>query len=670
MCSDDYGELLFKKISICEVRPLIKNTALGTSFYDLKRGLKRLGISSVISQAIEQKEVFDQISYPCITQLVNEQGIHFVVLFERRGTNIIVGDSSGDREQKISIKKFMKNWIPYILEIDVVNSSIVYEIEQRTKEVSMFKILNLVKLELIISFIVSIIIYISGILIANLYTLYFNLLIPQKLGSLAIDLMLAYLLINLINFVLSFSNNFIYNLMCKKIDKRIIEKYFIGLLEKPNMAIESYEIGELLTNLSNVLMIRQRFLTYLQMIPVSIVTMVFSIYILFNAESKLAIFVIILVIVLGVVLYVSKDYYEKLSKNLIKRSQEFNDSVINIFSNMSIIKQLSLEKEFGSRGTKKLTDFISMRTKLFNFDSMQSQLKSFILSSFNIILFSSGVYLIIQGQLSSGVLLTFNAILAYVTNPILNLANLQSVLVQGRVAQDKLYNILESKIRFFGNETLNLSRNNIEINFEKVDFDYDSSSQVFTDLSMSITGNNIAISGVNGVGKSTFGKIISRLYIPDQGKILINNQDIMKVSNESISQNIIYVDGRENLFSSTVLDNIKLGRNIEDKEIFETLETLNSSTIFPNIDFEGINNDQLSLGQMQIIKILRSTLIKKNIYIFDEITNGLDSSIKKSVVDYLLNLEGLKLFITHDKEVIECCEQELEIKDKKVVRRR
>lgn len=670
MCRNDNGELLCKKISICEVRPLIKNTPLGTSFYDLKRGFKRLGINSIISQATKQEEVFNEISYPCITQIINEQGIHFVTLFEKKNSKIIVGDSSGDKQQYISIKKFMKTWIPYVLQIDIRNSKVTYEIEQSTKEVDLVRILNLVKWQLIASFVISILVYMIGIVIANLYTLYFNILIPQKLAELAVQLMGVYLIINLVNFLLSFSNNFIYNIMSKKIDKKIIEKYFMGLLDKPNMAIESYDIGELLTNLSNILMIRQRFLTYLQMIPVSLLTMVFSFYLLFNAEQKLAVFVLLLILVLGVVIYLSRDQYEKLSKKLLKSSQEFNATVINIFGNMSIIKQLSLEEEFGKRGVNKLASFIGVRTQLSNFDSMQGQLKNFILSSFNIILFSSGVYLIIQGQLSSGVLLTFNALLSYVTNPILNLANLQSVLVQGKVAQDKLYNILESKIKLFGNDSMDIFGDGINIDFQNIYFDYDSSSNVFNDLSIHVKGKNIAISGINGVGKSTFGKLIARLYIPDAGNIFINGQNIMDISNEELTHHIIYVDGREALFSSTVMDNIKLGRNIEDCQIFETLKLLKAEEIFPSLDFENIENDQLSLGQMQIIKILRSTLIKKDIYIFDEITNGLDEEIKESVIEYLRNLEGMKFFITHDKDVIEKCEQEMVVHNHIITKKR
>lgn len=458
--------------------------------------------------------------------------------------------------------------------------------------------------------------------------------------------------------------------MSNKIDKKIIGTYFKGLLEKPNMAIESYEIGELLTNLSNIIMIRQRFLTYLQVLPLSILTMCCSFYLLYISDQKLSIFVILLIITLGLIIYLSDSYYERLSKELIETGEEFNESTIDIFSNVSIIKQLSLEKEFGNRGIKKLTQYIGSRTKMFNFDSMQDQLKTFVLSTFNIVLFSMGVYLITKNQLSSGVLLTFNALLAYVTNPILTIANLQSAIVQGKVAQDKLYNILESRIKLFGDEELKLEDGEISIDFNNISFDYDLNSKIFENTSVTFNGHNIAISGLNGVGKSTIGKLISRLYIPDSGIIEINGQNLTDISEESISENIIYVDGRENLFSSSVIDNIKLGRNIEDKKIFEILDTINAKSIFMNHDFDKIQDTQLSLGQMQIIKVLRSTLIQKKIYIFDEITNGLEERLKSSVIDYLFKLDGIKFFITHDKEVIKECEQEFEVDNSLVVKRR
>ncbi len=71
------------------------------------------------------------------------------------------------------------------------------------------------------------------------------------------------------------------------------------------MAIESYEIGELLTNLSNVILIRQRFLTYLQLLPISVLTITGSFYLLYLSNKKLSFFVILLVIVLSLIIYLS-----------------------------------------------------------------------------------------------------------------------------------------------------------------------------------------------------------------------------------------------------------------------------------------------------------------------------------------------------------------------------
>lgn len=67
---------------------------MGTSFFDLKRGLKRLGVDCKISQAVKQKDVFEEITYPFITQIYNETGIHYITVFEKKRNKLIVGDSS------------------------------------------------------------------------------------------------------------------------------------------------------------------------------------------------------------------------------------------------------------------------------------------------------------------------------------------------------------------------------------------------------------------------------------------------------------------------------------------------------------------------------------------------------------------------------------------------
>nr|MDK7249136.1 ABC transporter [Corynebacterium amycolatum] len=79
----------------------------------------------------------------------------------------------------------------------------------------------------------------------------------------------------------------------------------------------------------------------------------------------------------------------------------------------------------------------------------------------------------------------------------MNLANLQSVLVQGKVAQEKLYNILESQVVLYGNKSLVIENDDIFINFDLVSYDYDSNSKILKDISINMCGNNIALSGTN-----------------------------------------------------------------------------------------------------------------------------------------------------------------------------
>lgn len=77
--------------------------------------------------------------------------------------------------------------------MDFKRSNIVYQIEQKAKEISIWKIMNSLKLQLFLSLCLSIIVYVASVIIANIYTLYFNILIPQNLGELALQLMFIYI---------------------------------------------------------------------------------------------------------------------------------------------------------------------------------------------------------------------------------------------------------------------------------------------------------------------------------------------------------------------------------------------------------------------------------------------------------------------------------------------
>lgn len=180
---------------------------------------------------------------------------------------------------------------------------------------------------------------------------------------------------------------------------------------------------------------------------------------------------------------------------------------------------------------------------------------------------------------------------------------------------------------------------------------------------------NIALIGESGSGKTTIAKLIANYYEVNEGSIRINNEDIKKYTKESIRSQILYVPQQIEIFSGTIMDNILLGRKIEEKKVFEIAIKLGFDAVIDKLPMgyntmiveKGIN---LSLGQMQILNIIRATINDYQIIIFDEITNGLDFSLKEKVCNYLFHYGNIKIFITHDLEFAKKCDDFYLVKNK------
>ena len=184
-----------------------------------------------------------------------------------------------------------------------------------------------------------------------------------------------------------------------------------------------------------------------------------------------------------------------------------------------------------------------------------------------------------------------------------------------------------------------------EIVFEKVQFKYNKSKPIFDNKSVSIhSGQKVGLVGYSGSGKSTFVNLILRLFDVTKGRILIDNQDIKNVSQESLRQVIAIIPQDLSLFNRTLMENIRYGRmNASDIEVIEAAKRSYAHEFICNLP-EGYNTlvgergIKLSGGERQRIAIARAILKNAPVLILDEATSQLDSVTEHLIQESLLNL--------------------------------
>lgn len=201
-----------------------------------------------------------------------------------------------------------------------------------------------------------------------------------------------------------------------------------------------------------------------------------------------------------------------------------------------------------------------------------------------------------------------------------------------------------------------------DIEFKNVSFAYNKDVKVLKDVSFTAKqGEVTALVGISGSGKTSVLRLISRLYDYDTGSILIDGKDIKNISTESLFKNVSIVFQDVTLFNTSIMENIRLGReSATDEEVKEAAMLANCMDFIEKLPdgfntLIGENGAELSGGERQRISIARAFLKDAPVLILDEISASLDVDNEKKIQDSLNKLikDKTVIIISHRLKSIE-----------------
>ena len=249
-------------------------------------------------------------------------------------------------------------------------------------------------------------------------------------------------------------------------------------------------------------------------------------------------------------------------------------------------------------------------------------------------------------ELSISIVIMFTTITKQFTRPINEMAHLYSSIITALAGAERVFTMMDEPIESFeGKVKFDAENDNGVIEFEHVNFSYVEGKPVLKDFTVDVRkGHKVALVGATGSGKTTIVNLLLRFYDVDSGAIKINGININDISKKELRDCISIVLQDAVLFSDTIENNIKYGKeNATKEEIDEALKMANCYKFvnrLPNkqqtILNEGATN--ISQGQRQLLTIARAILADPKILILDEATSSVDTRTEKKIQDALVKL--------------------------------
>jgi len=467
----------------------------------------------------------------------------------------------------------------------------------------------------------------------------------------------------------------------EKITKDVTYKIRIRVLNHlKHLSINEYEnlkTGDIASRLiSDVNTVEEFLIKSVSKFLISFLTLIGVAVVLILINWKLGLFILMLnpfvVILSGKIARKVKNYKKEQNKTI----SIFQEALIETLELFEQIKAYNKENFF----FKRLFELAKkLKEKSFNFSYKSETLNkiSFLIFLIGFEIFrAAGILAVAYDNLSIGLMLAVYGYLWFMMTPIQEIISIQYAYFGAKAALERI------------NETLSLQKEPIfphkkepfkdlvTIDIKNISFKYKSSEWILKEASGKFEPKKItALIGASGGGKTTLAKIIAGFFIPNKGDVLYNQISYKEIGLDKIRANVSLILQETRLFSDTLRFNLTLGKNFDEKEIWEALKLAELEEVVQKwpkkLDtYVGKNGVKLSGGQKQRVAIARALLHKPKIVILDESTSALDieteDKVFKNIEPFLKSRTSI--IIAHRAETIAKADEIYMIKNKSLIK--
>ncbi|MFC0560807.1 peptidase domain-containing ABC transporter [Halalkalibacter alkalisediminis] len=442
-------------------------------------------------------------------------------------------------------------------------------------------------------------------------------------------------------------------LLAKKVDTKLIQGFISHLFSLPLRFFQIRSNGDLVMRSSIIEGIRELIVTHLLSTVINVMVLVVLFSYMLSQSIALTIGLVGIGLFQVIFTLLTRNKLKSITTKEVVAKANLRSYLTESIHGISLIKNLGAEeyflKDWSQRFTKQIGHtYHKGKVEL----SINSVLDTVHLLVPAIILWV-GTYQLVQGNITIGTLVAFQALAVSFLMPITGIANSITSLTQMDSLLELIMDVKQTPQE--NKEGLHVKRLRGSIKLENVSFQFDAYSKpVLKQINLTIPSNQkVAIIGESGSGKSTLAALISGLYEPTDGAIYFDHYDAKTLDKHQLSKQLGIVTQDHFLFSRTIYDNITLGN--EDITYEEVIEATRKAEIMDDIavmplQYETLLSEQatnLSGGQKQRLALARAIVHNPKILILDEATSALDTVTEKRVAANLSQLPCTQIIIAH-----------------------
>lgn len=641
-----------KLINIQTLREISETTREGSTLMNISDAAEKVGFRSLGVKLNLKKLV--EAPLPCILHWNNN---HYVVLYKIRKDIYYISDPAHGLIN-YSKEEFLKYWIgnntdesteegiALLLEPTAKFNKSLFD-EDGKKAVGFGLLLKyLIPYK---SFVVQLF---FGLLAGSLLQLIFPFLI-QSIVDVGIQnqnihfiylILFAQLFLFFGRTALDFIRNWIILHLSTRINISLISDFFIKLMNLPISFFDVKMTGDIMQRINDHHRVERILTTSSLSVLFSGINMIIMGIVLayYNLKIFAIFFIGSIIYFIWVILFLKRraelDY-----KRFSEISQE-KSKVIELINGMQEIKLHNAEKQkrWGWEYIQARLFRVSMKGLML--EQSQSIGSSFINELKNIIIIFLSAKLVIDGQITLGMMMAISSIVGSLNAPVLQLIGFIREAQDAKISLARLSEIheKEDEIQQEYNQTHHIPKNS-DIVVKDLSFRYlGSDKPVLENLNLTIPSNKItAIVGTSGSGKTTLMKLLLKFYEPIKGEILIGKTGLKSIAQKTWRNHLGCVMQEGYIFNDTIANNIAIGVDIIDKErlvyasdVANIKEFIEEYPLSYNtkIGMEGVG---MSAGQKQRLLIARAVYKNPDMLFFDEATSALDANNEKEIMEKL-----------------------------------